>query len=112
MTTSTTTYCGCESPIIDIDHDEGCRRCGLPVNFSPTLKQRVAELNLEVQLTGRDGKAFAILGACRDAIRKGARENGFTQDEAIQAGTEFFAEATASDYDHLLRTAMEWLVVN
>lgn len=31
-----TTYCGCESPVFDPDHDAGCRRCGLPVDFTPT----------------------------------------------------------------------------
>jgi hypothetical protein len=30
-----TLYCTCESPVIDIEHDVGCRRCGLPVDFSP-----------------------------------------------------------------------------
>jgi len=29
------TYCTCESPIMDVEHDAGCRRCGLPVDFSP-----------------------------------------------------------------------------
>lgn len=28
-------YCRCERPLVDVDHDAGCRRCGLPVNFSP-----------------------------------------------------------------------------
>jgi len=30
-----TAYCQCESPIMDVEHDAGCRRCGLPVDFSP-----------------------------------------------------------------------------
>lgn len=30
-----TAYCECETPVVDVDHDAGCRRCGLPVNFSP-----------------------------------------------------------------------------
>lgn len=29
-------YCYCETPLMDVEHDAGCRRCGLPVNFSPT----------------------------------------------------------------------------
>lgn len=28
-------YCSCESPVMDPEHDAGCRRCGLPVDFSP-----------------------------------------------------------------------------
>jgi hypothetical protein len=30
-------YCTCENPLMDVEHDAGCRRCGLPVDFSPTL---------------------------------------------------------------------------
>lgn len=29
------TYCTCETPLMDVEHDAGCRRCGLPVDFSP-----------------------------------------------------------------------------
>lgn len=28
-------YCSCETPIMDAEHDAGCRRCGLPVDFTP-----------------------------------------------------------------------------
>ena len=27
-------YCSCESSVMDPEHDAGCRRCGLPVDFS------------------------------------------------------------------------------
>lgn len=30
-------YCECESPIMDVEHDAGCRRCGRMVDFSPKL---------------------------------------------------------------------------
>ena len=30
----TTLYCTCDSPLIDVEHDAGCRRCGLPVDFT------------------------------------------------------------------------------
>ena len=30
-----TAYCQCETPIMDIEYDAGCRRCGLPVDFTP-----------------------------------------------------------------------------
>jgi len=52
-----------------------------------------------VKLIGRDGNAFAILATCRRA----AKDAGWTKDEIAA----FLAEATAGDYDHLLRTAME-----
>jgi len=52
-----------------------------------------------VQLLGRDGNAFAILGACHLA----ARRAGWTQERI----NEFTAKATDGDYDHLLGTVME-----
>ena len=30
-------YCECEAPVIDVEHDAGCRRCGRPVDFSPRV---------------------------------------------------------------------------
>ena len=51
-----------------------------------------------VELLGRDGNAFAILGACQ----KAARQAGWSA-ERIKA---VIAEMTAGDYDHLLATAM------
>ena len=58
---------------------------------------------VEVELVGQDGNAFAVLGA----VRKELRRNGISDDEI----KEFFDEATAGDYDHLLRTVMEWVTV-
>jgi len=52
-----------------------------------------------VTLIGQDGNAFAILAACRRA----AKDAGWSEDEIAA----FLAEATAGDYDHLLRTVME-----
>ncbi len=56
-----------------------------------------------VRLTGEDGNAFAILGAVLRAMRRAgvpaAERDAFT------------AEATASDYDHLLATTMRWVTV-
>lgn len=31
-------YCTCGEPVIDVEHDAGCRRCGRPVDFSPLLR--------------------------------------------------------------------------
>jgi hypothetical protein len=52
-----------------------------------------------VKIVGEDGNAFAILGRCV----KAARAAGW-DDARI---TAFRKEATAGDYDHLLRTACE-----
>jgi hypothetical protein len=30
-----TIYCQCQDPLIDYEHDAGCRRCGQPVDFTP-----------------------------------------------------------------------------
>jgi Domain of unknown function (DUF4314) len=56
---------------------------------------------VQVQLSGEDGNAFAILGRTAAALRQA----GVPQEE-IDA---FFAEATSGDYDHLLQTTMRWV---
>ena len=56
---------------------------------------------VQVQLTGQDGNAFAILGRTTAALRAA----GVAQEE-IDA---YFAEATSGDYDHLLHTTMAWV---
>jgi hypothetical protein len=56
---------------------------------------------IQVQLSGEDGNAFAILGRTAAALRAA----GVPQQE-IDA---FFAEATSGDYDHLLQTTMAWV---
>jgi hypothetical protein len=55
-----------------------------------------------VKLVGTDGNAFAILGACQNALRKAGRS-----DEV----PAFLDEAMGGDYDALLRTAMKWFDV-
>ena len=54
-----------------------------------------------VQLSGEDGNAFAILGRTTRALRQA----GLDQDEI----DEYYTEATAGDYDHLLQTTMRWV---
>ena len=56
---------------------------------------------VQVRLVGEDGTAFAILGRVQRALRK----HGVGTDE-INA---FHKEATAGDYNHLLRTCMAWV---
>jgi hypothetical protein len=58
---------------------------------------------VEVQLVGGDGNAFAILGR----VRREMRRAGVPKSEI----DEFVNEATSGDYDHLLRTCMEWVNV-
>jgi len=60
--------------------------------------------NVKVQLSGRDGNAFAILGAVQKAMHRAG-----IGAEDIAA---FRAEATAGDYDQLLRAAMRWVDVS
>jgi len=57
---------------------------------------------IEVQLTGHDGNALAVLGAVRSALRRAGHA-----EEARQ----FTAEATSGDYEELLRTCMRWVTV-
>jgi hypothetical protein len=53
-----------------------------------------------VELSGNDGNAFMILGLCQKAARRAA-----LSETDIQSFTE---EATKSDYDHLIKTALSW----
>ena len=61
---------------------------------------------IEVQLVGEDGNAFAILGQVRRAMRNALPPTEFTEAWAL-----FEAEATSGDYDHLLQTVMQWVEV-
>jgi len=56
---------------------------------------------ITVQLTGRDGNAFAVIGRVRQALRRARVPNAEIK--------QFIEEATSSDYDHLLQTVMEWV---
>ena len=59
---------------------------------------------VQVRLVGEDGNAFAILGRVQQALERA----GVDADE-IEA---FYTEATANDYNHLLRTCMAWVDTN
>jgi hypothetical protein len=56
---------------------------------------------VKVKLVGEDGNAFAILGRVSAALKKAGVEK--SERDA------YFVEATAGDYDHLLRTTMAWV---
>ena len=60
--------------------------------------------NIEVQLTGKNGNAFAIIGA----VSKALRQANVNKDEV----ENFIDEAMIADYDNLLVTCMNWVDVN
>ena len=59
--------------------------------------------DIDVQLTGEDGNAFAILAA----VIKGLKKAGASPVEV----DEFQQEAMSGDYDHLLQVCMRWVNV-
>jgi hypothetical protein len=59
---------------------------------------------VQVQLSGNDGNAFAIMGAVQKALKR----EGASKEELNQ----YFQESTSGDYDHLLKVAGEWVVVS
>ena len=59
---------------------------------------------VEVELVGQDGNAFAILGAVSKALKRA----DIPQDKIDECMTEM----KSGDYDHLLQTAMKWVNVS
>lgn len=59
--------------------------------------------NVTVQLTGKDGNAFAIIGRVAAALNAAGVE-----PEKI---AEYRTESTSGNYDHVLQTAMAWVEV-
>ena len=58
---------------------------------------------VEVELVGQDGNAFAIMGRVTTAMRRA----GISQEERDQ----YMAEAMSGDYDNLLCVTMNWVTV-
>lgn len=58
---------------------------------------------IKVKLTGIDGNAFSILGACNEAMKAAGVSK--------EIRTAFYNEATSGDYDNLLQTAMRYFEV-
>ena len=58
---------------------------------------------IEVQLTGNDGNAFAIMGIVTQALKKA----NVSKDEVA----EYTKQSMSGDYDNLLRVAMSWVTV-
>jgi hypothetical protein len=59
--------------------------------------------DIEVELVGRDGNAFAIMGAVSKALRRAS----VSQDEI----DKYLDESRSGDYDNLLATATRWVSV-
>jgi ribosomal protein S9 len=59
--------------------------------------------DVEVELTGTDGNAYAIMAA----VSRGLRNAGVSDTER----DAFTAEATSGNDDHLIQTAMRWVTV-
>ncbi len=72
------------------------------MNAPADPKPEIRHPEVQVQLTGIDGNAYAILGAVRTALRAA----GHADEVAV-----FLADATSGDYPHLLATCMRWVTV-
>ena len=59
--------------------------------------------DITVELVGKDGNAFNILGICRRAMKR-----AHLPESEIEAFTQ---EATSSNYDYLLATVCEYFNV-
>jgi hypothetical protein len=59
--------------------------------------------DVEVKLIGEDGNAFAILGKVSGALKRAGHK---------ELAEEFMEEATSGDYDHLLATAADYVIIN
>jgi len=61
--------------------------------------------DVEVALTGQDGNRFFIISR----VSKALRAAGYIGMDEIDT---FVAEATSSDYNHLLQTCMKWVSIS
>jgi len=59
---------------------------------------------IEVQLSGEDGNAFAIMSRVKATMRRA----GVSKEEL----DEYITESMSGDYDNLLRTASSWVTVS
>jgi len=68
-----------------------------------TPEEGVRYPEVEVQLTGNDGNAYAVMGRVRQALRRHGVSKAIID--------EYVAEATSGDYDNLLAVTMRWVTV-
>ncbi len=59
--------------------------------------------DIKVELVGEDGNAFNILGVVIEALNKAGHKD---------LAEDYSREAIKGDYDHLLRTTMEYVEVS
>jgi hypothetical protein len=59
---------------------------------------------IEVQLSGEDGNAMAIMARVSAALRRA----GVSKEER----DDYYSESTSGDYDNVLATAMRWVTVD
>lgn len=79
-----------------------CKAPAVPNDNTRNENQMPKFPEVQVQLTGEDGNAFAIIGAVSKALKRAGHG---------EAAAEFQAEAMSGDYDHLLQTAMDYVDV-
>ena len=63
----------------------------------------MSKTGIEVELIGHDGNAFAIMGKVTNAMKRANIDKSVVE--------EYIKEATAGDYDNLLRVTMEYVEV-
>ena len=56
--------------------------------------------DVQVKLVGEDGNAFAILGRVTKALKRAGHGD---------LANEFIEEATSGDYNHLLKTVLDYV---
>ena len=59
--------------------------------------------DIEVQLSGHDGNAFAIIAAVRSALKNAGA--------SVEELSQYSQESMSGDYDNLLRVASQWVSV-
>jgi hypothetical protein len=62
----------------------------------------MSKTGIVVKLVGTDGNAFAILGKVRETLMKAGLR---------QEADDYMNAARAGDYNHLIKTTMEWVDV-
>ena len=67
------------------------------------MSTSTAKYDVKVQLTGRDGNAYAIMSA----VSKALRQAGVSEEEINQ----YQDESMSGDYNNLLRVAAQWVNV-
>lgn len=87
-------------------------------NIRPQVEEEIDTMteprfpDAHVTLTGDDGNAFAIMQRVKEAIRSHLRETeNATWTEVKPLWEQYFSEATAGDYNHLLSVTMKWVTV-